>query len=281
MQRNLSTYIITLAHNLTFVRAQGHLDPDRAEIFLQHPQPTDGRTRRRGTSRNLVDTVRDGLRAEIISGAVRAGDKIPSEARLTERYGVSRTVVREAIASLRADGLVEARQGAGVFVLPPSPQPVQPFQRLDLEKISHMIEILELRSAVEIEAAGLAAARRSPAQEEEILQRLAEIDARAEAGEPTTEADLEFHLAIADATNNPRFREFLEMLGRSMIPRAALQKDGDETSPRAYLAQIAKEHHALLDAIAARDESAARDAMRTHLKGSQQRYREILRRGRE
>lgn len=241
---------------------------------------------RRDSSRNLVETVRNDLRTQIISGGMRAGDRIPSEARLTERFGVSRTVVREAIASLRADGLVEARQGAGVFVLPFAPPPVQPFQRLDPERISHAIEILEIRSAVEIEAAGLAAARRSPAQEEEILQRLMVIETRAEAGQPTTGADLEFHLAIADATNNPRFREFLDMLGRGMIPRTALQtnglqKDGDKTSPHAYLTQITREHHVLFDAIAACDESAARDAMRTHLKGSQQRYREILRRGRE
>lgn len=232
---------------------------------------------RRGSARNLVEAVREGLRAEIASGAVKVGEKLPSEARLTERFGVSRTVVREAIASLRADGLVEARQGAGVFVMEATLPPALPFQGVDPEKISHMIEMLELRSAVEIEAAGLAAARRSPAQEEEIAQRCHAIDRLVASGQPTTEADFAFHLAIAEATNNPRFREFLEMMGRSVIPRVALQKDDREASPPAYLEQIAGEHRALVQAIANRDEAAAREAMRTHLKGSQQRYRELLR----
>lgn len=247
--------------------------------MLERPQTKPDPSRRR-SARNLVEAVREGLRAEIASGAVKVGEKLPSEARLTERFGVSRTVVREAIASLRADGLVEARQGAGVFVLEANAQPSLPFQGVDPEKISHMIEMLELRSAVEIEAAGLAAIRRSPAQEEEIAQRCLSVDALVASGQPTTEADFAFHLAIAEATNNPRFREFLEMMGRSVIPRVALQRDDTEMSPPAYLEQIAGEHRALVDAISNRDETAAREAMRTHLKGSQQRYRELLRRAR-
>lgn len=234
---------------------------------------------RRRSSRNLVSTVREGLRGQILSGAVPVGEKLPSEAKLTGQFGVSRTVVREAIASLRADGLVEARQGAGVFVLkPPAPSP-QPFDNLDVEKISHMIEMLELRSAVEIEAAALAASRCSAAQEEEIMQRLLAAEQASAEGRPAVEADLQLHLAIADAANNRRFRDFLEMLGRNMIPRTALQKSDGEPAPAAYMAQISAEHRAIFDAIAARDEEAARTAMRTHLKGSLQRYRALLRGG--
>lgn len=246
---------------------------------MDQPSESEATPPRRRSSRNLVETVRNALRTQIVSGEVRTGERLPSEARLTERYGVSRTVIREAIASLRADGLVEARQGAGVFVLEAKAQPAQPFAGLDLDKIPHVIEILELRSAVEIEAAGLAAARCSPAQEEEILQRLLEIEALMEQGRVTTKADLGFHLAIADATNNPRFREFLELLGSNTIPRAALQTADTDSSPSAYLSQIAAEHRAIFEAISERDETAAREAMRTHLKGSQQRYRAIFRRG--
>ncbi|MFC2969357.1 FadR/GntR family transcriptional regulator [Acidimangrovimonas pyrenivorans] len=240
----------------------------------------EGRAGRRSDRRNLVESVREGLRAEILSDAMKAGDKLPSEAQLTERFGVSRTVVREAIASLRADGLVAARQGAGVFVLERKPSPAQPFQAVDPERISHMIEMLELRATVEIEAARLAAIRRSPAQEEEILQRMHVIEALIEQGAPTTEADFAFHMAIAEATNNPRFAEFLRLMGASMIPRAALQKDRAEASSPAYLAHIADEHRAIAEAISNRDEQAASQAMRTHLKGSEQRYRELLRQAR-
>lgn len=227
--------------------------------------------------RNLVADLVTDLRSEIERGTFTPGDRLPSEAQLTDRYSVSRTVVREAIATLRADGLVEPRQGAGVFVLEPAEAAARPFQIVDTAKISSIVEMLELRVAVEMEAAALAAARRSPAQEEEIYAAEARVRELAEAGMPTTEADLAFHLAVADATNNPRFREFLEVLGVAVIPRSNLHADKRQPSPAPYIALIASEHRAIADAIAIGDAEAARDAMRTHLQGSQQRYRRLLR----
>ena len=230
----------------------------------------------RGT---LVGAVSADLRRLVTEGEIRPGDKLPSEAALTKKYKVSRTVIREAIASLRADGLVEAKQGAGVFVLNSQPAAAFPFQAFDEARISSMIEILELRTAIEIEAAGLAAARRSPAQEEAIFERCQDIDQLITEGRPTTEADFAFHLAIADATNNPRFREFLEMMGQRVIPRTVLQGDHAERTPSSYLGQLQAEHKAIAEAISARDEQAAREAVRTHLKGSHERYRQLLRQG--
>ncbi len=227
--------------------------------------------------RNLVAEVVAQLRARIVNGEAQTGDRLPSEAQLTEAYSVSRTVIREAIAALRADGLVEARQGAGVFVLEPKEVAQRPFQIVDVDKISSIIEMLELRSAVEMEAAALAATRRSPAQEEEIYEAESEIRALATKGLPTTEADFRFHKSIAKAANNPRFVEFLDVLGQPVIPRSALQSGDRHRSPEAYIALISEEHRAIADAIAAGDPEAARDAMRLHLKGSQQRYRNMLR----
>lgn len=228
---------------------------------------------------NLVAKVSAELRRAILAGEIRTGDRLPSEAGLTRQYEVSRTVIREAIASLRADGLVEARQGAGVFVLSNQPSASQPFRSFDPARISSIIEVLELRTAVEVEAASLAAARRSPAQDEAIHERLSEIGEHIARGEPTIEADFAFHLAIADATNNPRFREFLEVMGRNVIPRTSLQDSDVESTPGDYLARIQAEHRRIADAISAQDETAAHEAMRVHLKGSQQRYRTMLRRG--
>jgi len=227
--------------------------------------------------RNLVADVVGELRGQIEGGAFQPGDRLPSEARLTEQFSVSRTVVREAIATLRADGLVEPRQGAGVFVLEAPEVAPRPFQIVDTAKISSIVEMLELRLAVEMEAAALAAARRSPAQEEEIYEAEAEIRRLAEAGQPTSEADLRFHLAVADATNNPRFREFLQVLGIAVIPRSNLANESNRRSPDSYIALISGEHRAIADAIAAGDAETARDAMRLHLQGSQQRYRSLLR----
>lgn len=230
-----------------------------------------------GGRRNLVSEVATGLRGRIEKGEFEVGDRLPSEAQLTEAYSVSRTVVREAIAALRADGLVEPRQGAGVFVLEPSIGIQRPFQILDVDKISSIIEMLELRTAVEIEAAALAATRRSPAQEEEIYEAEAKIRALAQTGEDTTEADFRLHRAIAVAANNPRFAEFLDLMGPSVIPRSALQASGAHRSPDSYISLISSEHRAIADAIVAGDADGARDAMRRHLKGSQQRYRNMLR----
>ena len=227
----------------------------------------------------LVSVVSADLRRLIVEGEIQPGDKLPSEATLTKSYKVSRTVIREAIAALRADGLVEARQGAGVFVLNNQQGTIFPFQVFDEERISSMIEMLELRTAIEIEAAGLAAARRSPAQEEAIFERHEDLGRLIDNGKPTAEADFAFHLAIADATNNPRFREFLDMMGQRVIPRALLQNGDRERSSSDYLGQIQTEHKAIAMAISGRDEQAAREAVRTHLKGSQQRYRQLLRRG--
>jgi DNA-binding FadR family transcriptional regulator len=236
-------------------------------------------------SRTLVSQLGDALREAIKGGQFPPGSRLPSEAQLTEAHGVSRTVVREAIAALRADRLVEARQGAGVFVLEqsaagPQPAPLS-LQDIDLARVSSMIELLELRTAVEVEASGLAAVRRSPAQEEVILERHYAVRACLEASKPTSEADFALHLAIAEATNNPRFREFLTMIGRSVIPRAVLRPDDSEKDQAAYIKLIDDEHKAIVSAISDGDEEAAREAMRSHLRGSQLRYRTILRSLRE
>ncbi|PVE25756.1 FadR family transcriptional regulator [Microvirga sp. KLBC 81] len=227
--------------------------------------------------KNLVETVSDQLRRSILSGDLRPGDKLPSEAGLTQQYDVSRTVVREAIASLRADGLVEARHGVGVFVRTPPAQPALPFQSIEPSKISSIIEMLELRMGVETEAAGLAATRRSPAQEEAIWERYDDLSRLIASGQPTTAADFAFHLAIADAANNPRFREFLEMMGRPMIPRAQLEDSNPEPTPADYLKQLQAEHKQIAEAISVGDEEGARQAIRTHLKHGQERYRRLIR----
>lgn len=224
-------------------------------------------------STTLVAAVRDSLKSQIEKGDYTPGDRLPSEAMLTVEYGVSRTVVREAIAALKADGLVEPRQGAGVFVIEPAKPVTVPFQNVDYARLSSIIELLELRTAVEVESAGLAAIRRSPSQEERIIEAAREIPA----SNYTAAADLGLHLAIADATNNPRFREFLTMLGSNVIPRTAMMGEQGKEVARDYYAMIDQEHDRIVTAILSGDEAGARAAMRQHLKGSQTRYRALLR----
>ncbi len=242
------------------------------KVDQMSPRPNQPERR---TGETLVVQIAAKLRAAIQQGGFAPGDKLPTESQLVSAHGVSRTVIREALASLRTDGLVEARQGAGVFVLPPPARPAHGFQGVDFERLSSVIEMLELRSAVEIEAAGLAALRRAPQQEELILAAHARIASLAAAGEATAGADFELHLAIAQATNNHRFVEFLGLIGEAMIPRRAL----DKTQPDAATltaTQIHAEHGKIVEAISMGDEEAARAAMRAHLRGSQQRYKAAL-----
>lgn len=237
-----------------------------------------------GGAGTLASRLGDVLRQSIMAGHYPPGTKLPSEAQLGEQHGVSRTVVREAIAALRADRLVEARQGAGVFVLEPpvasSPAPMS-IENIDYARVSSVIEFLELRTAVEVEAAGLAALRRSPAQEEVIFERHYAVQACLDANKPTSEADFALHLAIAEATNNSRFRDFLSLIGKNIIPRAALRNEESEADQAAYIKLLNEEHNAIISAISAGDEEAARDAMRRHLRGSQSRYRTLLREQRQ
>jgi GntR family transcriptional repressor for pyruvate dehydrogenase complex len=222
----------------------------------------------------LATKVADALRQEIVEGRVKPGDRLPSESRLTEIHGVSRTVVREAIASLSFEGLVQARKGAGVFA---QEAPAGgPFLNIDTGRVSSIIELLELRTAVEIESAALASIRRSPVQEERIADAHRAVLACLDNDRPTRDADFQFHLAIAEASNNPRFPEFLALIRTGIIPRGELQTGRENVRPNDYNRHLREEHEAICRAIFAGDEAGAREAMRAHLKGSLSRYRALL-----
>ncbi|GGA86041.1 GntR family transcriptional regulator [Brucella endophytica] len=232
-----------------------------------------------GVRQTLSSRVADALRSRIEAGEYAPGDKMPTELVLVEKFSVSRTVIREAIAELRADGLLQSRQGAGVFVLGPK----QHAGTLKLfthatDKISDIIEELELRIGIEVEAAGLAAARSSPAQEAAIQAELYHFSTLVAEGKPTDAADFRFHVAIAAATNNARFKAFLEQIGKRIIPRVKFRTVMGGVDPLPSRDQIIlAEHAAIADAILAQDPDQAREAMRRHLLTGIMRYRALTR----
>jgi GntR family transcriptional regulator, transcriptional repressor for pyruvate dehydrogenase complex len=228
-----------------------------------------------GNSRTLASKVGERLRLSILGGEYAIGDRLPNETQLAEAHGVSRTVVREAVAALRSDGLVEVRQGAGTFVLSPSAN-ARPVPGLDQARLHSDLEVLEIRTPLEIEAAGLAALRRSPAQEEQIFERHTDVMRCIEMGQSIRDADFALHLAIAEATSNPLFVEFLQARGSGSIPQSKVVHEGSKEEENAYRRLIHEEHRKIVIAISNRDEDAARTAMRDHLKGSQIRYRKLL-----
>ena len=225
----------------------------------------------------LSESVVAAIRKQLQAGEIQPGQKLPTEGQLTETFGVSRTVVREALAKLASEGLVEPRQGAGVFVIEHISTAFGAIASEMGTRDSIALNVLEVRLAIEIESAGLAAIRRNAAQEAAIQEAFFEFERLLLNSEPTGGADLAFHRAIASATNNPFYVEMLDVLGRRAIPC-------DVTSPWStelvqsdeYQRGLQREHLVILNAISAGDAEAARDAMRVHLSASQQRYRERL-----
>jgi DNA-binding FadR family transcriptional regulator len=216
------------------------------------------------------------LTAEIGSGRIAPGERLPTEQELTAALGVSRTVVREAVAVLRAEGLVETRQGVGAFVVRNIQR--RPF-RIDpdgLHSIAEVVEVMELRTGVEVEAAGIAAERANAASRRNMAKSLAAIDAAVARGDAAIDEDFAFHQAIAESTGNPHFMRFLEFLGRFLIPRQSVRVGLKTTKDlRSYLQHIQAEHCAIAAAIDAGDVSSARRAMRRHLAGSRERYQRL------
>ncbi len=227
----------------------------------------------RGRQR-LAQQVIDELRHQIESGKLKEGDQLPTEPQLEASFGVSRTVVREAIADLRAAGFVRPVQGKGVFVSDPNTTQRLALTPVEIKSIPETLELLEFRLATEGEAAAIAAYRRTAEQEAAISAANRKMAQMIEAGKPTVEADFEFHMAIAAATNNRFYLDVMRQFGSRAIPRSQFPTLPDATD-KTYLLGVHAEHGEILTAIADQDPEAARQAMRKHILGSQRRYRQL------
>ncbi|WP_131737276.1 FadR/GntR family transcriptional regulator [Actinomadura roseirufa] len=185
------------------------------------------RTTRRSS---LVDQVIDQLRSEIAEGVWAVGAKIPPEPVLSETLGVGRNTVREAVRALTHAGLLDSRQGDGTYVRATSELSSAVRRRLET---AELVEILEVRRGLEVEAARLAASRRTPEDVAAIGLALTGRDAAWAAGEHTAfvEADLAFHTAVVDATHNKvltdLYRDFSAALRASIGAAGTLLEHSD------------------------------------------------------
>ncbi len=165
------------------------------------------------TSR-LFEQIVQQVEESILSGQLKPGDQLPAERDLAERFGVSRTAVREAVKTLREKGLVEAYSGRGTFVTNGTSQAIR--QSLDLmiriNQQEGSAHLAELRPVLEPEIAGLAA----PRIEEQLLATMREAVAIMERNlhdpDAYVEADLDFHLALAEAVGNPLILSLLDSI---------------------------------------------------------------------
>jgi GntR family transcriptional repressor for pyruvate dehydrogenase complex len=218
----------------------------------------------------LADQVAATLSEEIESGRLAEGDRLPTEVELVKQLGVSRTVVREALSRLRNAGLIEPRQGIGVFVLPRRTRP------LDLDAAdtkAKVLQIVEVRRAMEGEAASLAATRATPQDLARMRQALDTIDSAVAAGGDGVDEDLTFHRSIAESTGNAVMVSTVRYLGD--VSRSGIRVTrANEARRNDFIEAVRDEHHAILAAIEAGDPEAARAAARRHMKHAAGRLQE-------
>ena len=226
--------------------------------------------------KTLSTIVAEDLSEKIRSGLLQPGVQLATEAELCAEYNVSRTVVREAVARLRSEGMVIPQQGRGMFVSE-APLP-RNFSIPDeaLKTLPETIALLELRLSVEVEAAGLCAERRTDSEARAIRDLMEQVDARHEnPASVQIHYDYDFHLAIARATRNEFIHGFLDYLRPIIVPRFQLGRLVTPELKDAYYARIHVEHRSIVDAIDRQDSGAARRAMRKHLYNSLERIRAL------
>jgi GntR family transcriptional repressor for pyruvate dehydrogenase complex len=214
--------------------------------------------------RNLVEELTERLRKEILTGSYSSVQTLPTEGRLCEVFGVSRTVVREAIRGLQAQGLIEVSQGRPARVKPVDPQSVIETLQTFLHRGNHLLlDLVEVRRPLESGIAALAAARITPEQIAMLRQSIDEM-AAAKSLNGRVAADERFHDILADATGNRVFRMILAVLV-DMIRQSRRR-----TISKAGLDVAVAGHRAVLAALEKRDPEMARHAMLEHLNLAEQ-----------
>jgi DNA-binding FadR family transcriptional regulator len=212
---------------------------------------------------HLPALVASSISREIAQGRLKPGDKLPTEQILATTFGVSRNVVREAIAKLRSEGRVWSQQGRGAFVAASTNATVLSIDHDALQSGDAFAGLFELRGILETQAAALAASRRSKQDLAKMREALSSMTASPYGSVQWLKKDLEFHIAVAKATRNAYLAQFLEFVServRESILAAGASRASDEMA-RATLT----EHQNILAAVEAGEPAVAQRAMRAHL----------------
>ncbi len=215
--------------------------------------------------RNLCGQVVHDLGCQILAGDVKPGDPLPQEWTLCDQMGVSRTVVREAIKSLAAKGLVESRAKRGTIV-----RPARSWNYLDPEVLDwqsradvsgqHLFHLTEFRKTIEPAAAAMAAQRASEEELELISDACEEMERTADSIEAFLVADLRFHTEILQATGNPFFAPVANVISVSL--ESSLRVTNRQPADNHASVPL---HQKVMKAICARKPTRAQAAMQTLL----------------
>ena len=213
-------------------------------------------------SSRLYAQIVQQIEESILSGALKPGDQLPPERELAMQFGVSRTAVREAVRTLHQRGLVEAYSGRGTFVTNGTSQAIKSSldRMMKISQPSGPTPLVEVREILEPEIAALAAARCEEVHLAMMREAIAVMDRERSDGEAFIEADLDFHLALAEAAANPLILSLIDSIGellREQRMRIFYVEGGPERGQF--------HHKRILEAVEQRNPERAREAMRAHL----------------
>lgn len=223
---------------------------------------------------HLAEHIVAALTEEITSGRLRHGDRLPTEQFLSENFGVSRNVVREAIASLRSKGLVQSRQGLGAFVslAPEASETLGPVSTQLLQGDNTIRNMFEVRATLEAQAAALAAVSMTPRKLKAIRDAVDRMRFEGEPTAATVNADLDFHRAVAAASGNDYLEAMIRTVLEPMRPLIATNfaRHGPMFGNIPHAAR--DEHEALVQAFADKDAALARRLMGEHIVAAASRF---------
>ena len=209
--------------------------------------------------------------AEIHSGNLKQGDRLPTEAALADKYGVSRTILREAIASLKNDDILESRQGRGLLVKNPNNRKAfrfsDVFETVSMEEVNYFYE---MRALLESEAASLAAVRKTDTDVRAIESAMNEMEEAVASNSIGDTAHFKFNTAIAEASHNPVLIQFLFFLQNKLHDLAKELRIRTMTSPE-RAETVLSEHRKVAQGILSGDPAAAKDSVMEHLKNAAKR----------
>jgi DNA-binding FadR family transcriptional regulator len=230
---------------------------------------------------SLKEQAKRELKRLIDDGALRPGDKLPSERELSEQLRVSRGTVREAVQFLRALGLVEIRHGAGTFVSEVSDDPEAlgaAWRSWTARHAEDVHELIEVRKGLEALAAELACARQAPGGVQQMGRALEEMQAAADAGDVTAlvQADVDFHHGLAQASGNQALLGLVELIGNRLVRERAAVLDMEDRSELSL-----EECREIYAAVEARDPSRARAGLIRHLDSVESSVATLLAEGEE
>ncbi|HUW63159.1 MAG TPA: FadR/GntR family transcriptional regulator [Spirochaetia bacterium] len=217
------------------------------------------------TKRNF-ETILDQIKALILSGELAPGDKLLTERELAERLEVSRTSVREVLSALNLAGILEIRPGEGIYVKRVAEgsviEPLSLIMLLERDDVRH---ILEVRKALEVEAAGLAAERHTGADMPKMEAALAAMEDDVQKGNTGEQADLHFHLAIAASSHNPLLIRLMSTIHDTMNQTLKTTRQLWMSSTAGTPLRLFEEHKLICGAIKGRAKQKARELMYQHL----------------